>query len=164
MSLSFAIALPRAGKSSYGTSWAQEAPMRAIVCADDIRRALTGSRFNPLTETMVFAVKHSMIRALLLRGYDVFVDGTHSSPESLLRLFEIDPDAQPILFNTPKEVCIERAIATKQRDLIPVIERIDRQIEALGVRTGDFSKIDSVRQIVRDRKANYQRPEEEQDG
>lgn len=123
--------MPRCGKSSFCTEWAKEKPNRVIVCSDDIRLALHGQRYEPLAETMVFAIKHIMIRAHIARGSTVIVDGTHSTEVSIQRLLEIDRGAVAITFDTPMEECIRRANATGQMDLVGPIQRINQQIQKI---------------------------------
>lgn len=131
--LFFLIGIPRSGKSTYCEKWVDNPnhKRRVIVSSDSIRMAMHGQRYEPLAETMVFAVKHIMIRSLLSKGFDVIVDGTHSTKISIQRLLEIDPNATPIFLQTPVEVCKERAIKTNQPDLIPVIDRIADNIDII---------------------------------
>ncbi len=130
--LYFTIGMPRCGKSTYCDEWVKNGENRVIVCSDNIRKALSGQRYQPLAETMVFAIKHIMIRAHLERGASVIVDGTHSTEISIQRLLEIDNNAVAVIFDTPAEECIKRAINTKQEDLIPVIKRIENNLLKLG--------------------------------
>lgn len=129
--LSFLIGLPRSGKSTYSRKWSEQKPGRVVVNSDSIRLALHGNRYCPLAETMVFAIKHVIIRAHLHNGYEVLVDGTHTTDISMKRLLEIDTNAKPILIQTPKELCIERALATNQPDLVPVINKINGNLNML---------------------------------
>lgn len=138
--LYFTVGMPRSGKSSFCEEFVSQRPKRVIVCSDDIRLAIHGKRYEPLAETMVFAVKHIMIRALLNRGFVVIVDGTHSTEISIQRLLEIDERAVGIVFDTTKETCIERAISTGQEDLIPAIERIEGNLLKLGWIPGSHSQ------------------------
>lgn len=164
MSLSFFIKPPRSGGSIYANKWVQEAPGRVIVCADDLRLALTGQRWCAPIEDYVHAVKHTMIKAHLSRGFDLIIDGTHTTWSSIRKLLEIDPEAQPLwvteLFGVPRDhllhphfqsylitVCNERAFKTDQKDLIPVIERMVNQIVVLAE---DFdTKFAALRDEVR---------------
>lgn len=130
--LFFSIGLPRSGKSTYGMQWAKDGPMRAVVSSDKIRLAITGKRYEPLAETLVFATKHIMIRTLLDTGFDVYVDGTHSTEISITRLLEIDENAKAVIFDTDLQTCIDRAIATNQNDLIPAILRIHKNLLKIG--------------------------------
>lgn len=138
--LYFTIGMPRCGKSTFCDKFVSEQPNRVIVCSDDIRKALHGKRYEPLAETMVFAIKHVMIRAHLSRGATVIVDGTHSTDISIKRLLEIDENAVAIVFDTPKEVCIQRAIDCGQNDLIPAINRIESNLLKLGWVSGNYDQ------------------------
>lgn len=137
--LLYTIGLQRSGKSTICDKWAKAAPMRAIVNSDSIRLALTGKRYEPLAETMVFATKHVMIRALLNRGFDVIVDGTHSTEISIQRILEIDINAKAIPIQTEYSTCIQRAIDTNQSDLVPSINRVYNNLVRLGLYSQDYS-------------------------
>lgn len=129
--LYFMMGMARSGKSTYVNKWIKEDSNRVVVSSDDIRYAMHGNRYSSFAETMVFSVKHIMIRALLRRGMTVLVDGTHTSKISIERILEIDSTAKPILINTPKEICIERALLTNQADLIPTIERQNKNLQEI---------------------------------
>lgn len=131
--LLYCIGLPRSGKSTICTKWANEKPMRAIVNSDSIRLALTGRRYEPLAETQVFATKHVMIRALLERGFDVIVDGTHSTEISIKRILEIDINAKAIPVHCDIDDAKARAKATNQFDLDESIDRINKNMLNLGL-------------------------------
>ena len=150
--LLYCIGLPRSGKSTICTKWANEKPMRAIVNSDSIRLALTGQRYEPLAETQVFATKHIMIRALLERGFDVIVDGTHSTEVSIQRLLEIDENALAIPINTDINDCVKRAVFTNQVNLMPSINRIHKNLIDLGFYNGElYYNILKIKQKVIDR-------------
>ena len=145
--LYFTIGMARSGKSTFCDKWAKEKVNRIIVSSDDIRLALHGKRYEKLAETMVFAIKHVMIRAHLSRGFDVIVDGTHSTPISIQRILEIDRRAMPIRIDTPMATCIERAIATDQKDLIGPIQRVNQQIremDKIGIHAYMANIIDTI--------------------
>lgn len=153
--LSFFIGCPRSGKSTIvNETWlhlpVQTENPRVVVCGDDIRIALSGDRYNYLTETYVSAIKYTMIRAYLNRGFDVLVDGTHTSPGSIKRLFEIDINASPwwipcfkIVAENGKDMDDEvelyklRADATGQSDLHDIIDRTRKQMVDLAKKYGE---------------------------
>ncbi len=141
----FCVAIPRSGKSTYCNKWVRNLthndPPRVIVCGDDIRLALTGHRFFGPAEELVSGIKHTMIRSLFTRGFDIIVDGTHTTLASIRLLLEIDPFAKPIIFNTPIEVCKQRAITTNQHDLLPVIDRMALSLAQL---TGKYGSIEAA--------------------
>jgi predicted kinase len=128
--LYFTVGAARCGKSTYCNRWVKEAPNRVIVCSDDIRKAISGDRFNSLTEGYVQAIKYTMIRAYLDRGFDVIADGTHTTEQHMYELLRIDNNAQYILIDTKKNICIQRAKDTNQSDLKHVI---DRHFENMGL-------------------------------
>lgn len=116
--------LPRSGKSTLTRKLARYYGC-PIVNADSVRLALHGQRFQGLAESMVFAIREIMVRALFNAGHDVVLyDETNYSRHARDRMrsdqwrtvfFEVD---------TPPDVCKQRAIDTNQADLIPVIDRM----------------------------------------
>ncbi len=156
--LYFTIGIPRCGKSTYCNNWVNdqlnclfiERP-RTIVSSDDIRLALHGQRYEPLAETMVFAVKHVMIRAHLNRGFDVIVDGTHSTSISIRRLLEIDHTATAIMFDTTMEECLRRAKETGHIDLTNgPIQRIAANIAEIN-RIGLHTYMNKILEEINER-------------
>lgn len=147
--LFFTIGLPRCGKSTFCKEWMKNTPQyevsdcyfqtfpkerinfaknRVVVNADTIRLNLYGQRFCDVGEPFVHAVKDCMIRSLLDYGHDVLVDGTHTSEYSRKALYRIDQNAQYVLIDTPVNICKERAIECGQEDLLPVIDRMSKQL------------------------------------
>jgi predicted kinase len=152
--LYFCVAMPRSGKSTFCNEWAKGEVNRVIVSSDDIRKALHGKRYETLAETMVFAIKHVMIRALLDRGFTVMVDGTHTSRISIQRILEIDRNAVGILFDTPKETCILRAINTNQTDVIPAIHRTADNLKKIQEAGGLAAYMCEILEEIDERNAN----------
>lgn len=155
--LLFTIGPPRSGKSTYCTEWAKAAPNRAIVCGDSIRQAL-GFEYRQENETLVQGIKDTMIRALLDRGQDVIVDGTHSTEGNIKRIFQIDKKAKPVwvphfhiyetkdiagyecnpieLYNFHLDIN-ERGRKTKGEYIIPVINRVINNTIVLAKKYGE---------------------------
>lgn len=137
--LHFLIGLQRSGKSTWATHWMRKKPIvkdgivfpRAVVCADNIRLAVTGQRYNRRAESTVFMIKQYMIETLLSRGHYVLVDGTHTTETSIRRILEIDRDATWTIINTPVAICKKRAMETNQPDLVPVLDRTNQQMKKL---------------------------------
>lgn len=166
--LLFMIGLPRSGKSTWANKWRDAATEsiflqsyetgewahhkitgpRVVVSGDDIRTALYGQRYNSHMEEYIFALEHTMIKALLARGHDVLVDDTHTTWKSIDSLLQIDPFAVPVwhpgdmygksLHRIPSkewvshiQLCKERAVQTQQEDLIPVIDRMAGNLERI---------------------------------
>jgi hypothetical protein len=148
-SLYFTIGLPRSGKSTQARKWlAGEIDIKnnkfidefacvsrfnnvpRIVVTPDAWRLALGHRYNWYAEPVVFAHVQIAVRALL-QDYDVLVDDTHTTTESIKRILEVEPMAHPVLVDTPVEVCIERAISSGQKDLADVIKRMNTNIGKL---------------------------------
>lgn len=104
---------------------------RAVISGDDFRTAIHGMSYIPEAEGLVFATMDAAIRALLRRGFDVIVDETCTTEQTLLRYLKIDSNAHPIWIDTPAEVCKQRAIDTGKPYLLGPIERMDAQLQHL---------------------------------
>lgn len=142
--LYFTIGLPRSGKSTECKNWLRkendinttgrlgnfvhklfghfDVDDRIVVSPDRWRLAL-GHRYNWFVEPVVFSHIQIAVRGLLI-DYNVILDDTNTTPESIKRIYEVDPDAIAIPIATPAEVCKERAIKTGQPDLATVIDRM----------------------------------------
>jgi hypothetical protein len=109
---------------------------------DTIRLAMHGKRYEALAEPLVKAISNIMIRSLFLSGHEVVIyDETNYS--RLARNFVRDDEMFETVFyevDTPPEVCKERAIATGQEDLIPIIDAMAKRYEPLGVDERRYSK------------------------
>lgn len=155
--------LPRSGKTRIANQWATydinilngeifpnpnaeiTCVPRTIVCSDDIRLALHGCRWSTLAEDMVHAIQGVMIRALLKRS-DVLIDGTNTTKSTIRKLLSYYVDADFCIIDTPKEICIQRAIDTNQLDLLPIIERMDKQLKEW--KHDPFTFFDKIREEV----------------
>lgn len=136
--LYFCVGSSRSGKSTYCDKLVRENPGFAVVSTDDIRASLHGMRYSTFAESMCYAIKSIMIRSLLRRGMSVIVDGTHTTRESVMRILEIDPTATAVIFDTPKEVCQQRAIDTNQTDLVRVIDRHCTNLKVIDEDYGSY--------------------------
>jgi|SRR5882672_1452350 len=123
------VGLPRSGK----TTWARKQGY-PIVCPDSIRLALHGERYIQLAEPFVWAIARTMVRALFLAGHDtVILDATNTTVKS--RTSWVSPDWKlrlaPILATT--SVCLARAMAEGDAYIVPIIQRMSEQLEALTI-------------------------------
>ena len=140
--ISFLIGPARSGKSTYCKEWLLNMPKRVVVNADQIRLELTGHRYFVPAEPVVHSIKLMMVRVLHSQGYHVLVDGTHTTEQSVMDLLYIDPEANPIWIPSREmyitdpynieAVCHQRARATGQEDLFPVITRMVKQAATLA--------------------------------
>lgn len=126
------VGLPRSGKSTIIKQLSKHlaAP---IVNKDNIRLALHGQVYASEAEPMVRAIAKIMIDSLFRSGHEtVLCDETHYSRAA--RDFIKSPAWETRFLEVPttKELCIERAWATKQPWLPSVIEEMWKRYEPLG--------------------------------
>lgn len=79
--------------------------------------------------------------------YDVLVDDTHTTKESVKRILEVDPDAVAVPIKTDASICKERAVKTGQKDLIPVIDRMS--VNMFTLYGNKFQNLEKVIQDLR---------------
>ena len=159
--LFFLIGIARSGKSTIAKKWqsyeidihyntlrkhvgTRKIP-RLIVSADWIRLGLTGQPFVQEAEDMIHAIKHLIARIYLNQGYDVLVDGTHTTKNSIEQLLHIDKNADFYFIDTAIEECKCRAHDTHQEYLIErgVIDRMAKQVEIIRINPMEF--VESLR-------------------
>ena len=128
------VGLPRSGKST----WAKGQKDAPIVCPDAIRYALHGQRFAPEAEEHVFAIAKTMVRALFLAGHKrVIVDATNTTKKRRDFWKNQPSDGKAswvvefVLIATPAVVCKQRATAEGDEAILPVIDRMAAQWEAI---------------------------------
>jgi len=126
------VGLPRSGKSTYCKQFIKFRGNHCLISGDSVRFALTGQRYNSNTEEIVHAIKYISIKAALLNHQNVVYDGTNTTMDSLKKIEKIAQDygAKPYfwLFDTSVSLCVQRAMQTKQDDLIPIIVNMGSQI------------------------------------
>jgi hypothetical protein len=160
--LYFLIGLARSGKSTLARRWLNKEidfpcinrltphigvnQPRVIVCRDQIRLAL-GHRYNGFVEDFVAATATAMTRALLI-DHDVLLDETHTTASNIKKAFQIDPMAIWYHVNTDASVCKERAVATGQEDLVPVIDRMMKNLLELTHRGVLLTCVEQIREEV----------------
>lgn len=126
--LFFTIGLARAGKSSFAKRWKSEGNNRVVLEQDNFRAGTYGVRFRLEGEELARGSFIVAIRALLLGGYDVLAVDTHTGYWNVNQMLMIDPKAQATIFHTPLEVCKERALADNMPDLLPSLDRMNKNL------------------------------------
>lgn len=134
--ITFLCAPTRSGKSTYTKKWLaeeDEGEKRVVVNADQIRLGVHGRRFDKQYEGLVHYLKEVAIKHHLKEGSHVLVDETNTSMWTIRSLLRLDPDATPVYIPSTREICIQRAIATGQKDLVEkgVIEKHFTNLECL---------------------------------
>lgn len=128
MRLICTVGLPRSGKSTWARN--QGVP---VVNPDAIRLAMHGQAYVPLAERHVWAVAHTMVRALFLAGHKVVIlDATNVKREHRKEWFDPLWETRFKLIDTPVDECQHRAVITGKPELIPVIAKKAVELENLG--------------------------------
>lgn len=127
--LSILIGLPRSGKTTFSKKWRLENKNRVVVSGDAIRFGVYGERFKLEEEYKVREHFLVTIKALLHDGYEVLADETNTSVQHITDLSNLSKFPLKAYINyCPKEICIDRAKKCGQEDLIPSIERMDKNL------------------------------------
>lgn len=120
------VGLPRSGKST----WAQGTGY-PVVSPDAIRLAIHGQRHLPSAEKLVWTVARFMVDALFLAGHDrVILDATSTSKWMREAWLSTSWEVWVKYFPMHVTECQRRAVECDMRDLLPVIERMQREIDA----------------------------------
>lgn len=126
------VGLPRSGKSTILRTMAKElgAP---VVSRDAIRMSLHGQFYVPQAEPFTRAIYKCMIAALFEAGHEtVLADETHYSRAARDFVADGPWDTEFLVVPTDARTCIERAWATNQSWLPPVIEEMVKRFQPLG--------------------------------
>ncbi len=123
------IGLPRSGKSTFSKIWRNEGENRVVLSGDLFRLSIHGQRFLLQGEELVKGTMFTAARALLMDGYEVLLDETNSSINSIRSILSLSPNPRLILFNTSAKICKQRATECGQQDLLSSIERMDKNLE-----------------------------------
>lgn len=130
------VGLPYSGKTTEALRYVNETTSGgAIVSPDAIRLALTGQRFYPPAEPMVWATAQLMVRALFNAGQNrVIVDATHTTNKArqMWREFDVNGECGELFFchvPTDFDTCVARAWGMEDDEIEPVIKRMARQFE-----------------------------------
>ena len=132
------MGLPRSGKTTIVRELMKKhnAP---VVRRDDIRLALHTQRYVSSAEPFIKAISDVMIRSLFLSGHEVIIcDETNYSRAT--RDYHKSDKWNTVFYEvlTTPEVCKERALATSQPDLCPVIDAMYARYEPLGEDEGRY--------------------------
>ncbi len=132
--------LPRSGKSTISKTLSAKTGF-VVVNRDSIRLALHGQRFDASRESEVNKITRVMVKALFLAGANgVILDETNMTRKNRKSWNSEQWDVYYLHVDTPIAVCKERAIATNQPDLIPVIDRMSQQFQSFDVDEKPFAE------------------------
>jgi len=126
------VGLPRSGKSTVAKKLSKATGF-PVVNRDSVRLAYHGKRFAPEHEGIVNTITTSMVKALFLAGAEgVILDETNIRRDRRRQWHSDAWETRYYHIPTTPEVCKERAIATGQPDLLPVIDRMHGQFVDFG--------------------------------
>lgn len=123
------VGLPYSGKSRHARhlSETMEIP---IVSPDAIRLATHGFRFLAEQEDVVWLRVRALVGDFFDAGHRaVILDATNTTRERRDEWEDPRWTRSFVTFDTPIDVCVDRAIAANDHQIIPVIERMAAQFE-----------------------------------
>lgn len=121
------MGLPRSGKSTIAKQLGFP-----IVNPDCIRLALHGTAFIPQAEGIVWATAMIMVRYLFLMGDNTVVfDATNTTYARRDALQSEEWNTEFYEMDTSMARCITRAHDGNRQDLLPVIDKMDREYQYL---------------------------------
>ncbi len=124
--------LPRSGKTTKALELAGEHGY-PIVSPDAVRLALHGNRFIMQAEPFVWVIARLMVRALFEAGHGtILVDATNGTAKRRAEWRSDDWSRQFVVIETPKEVCLERARAQGDTEIVAVIEDMAAKWEPIA--------------------------------
>jgi predicted kinase len=125
------VGLPRCGKST----WVKENKTNEVVIsADDLRYLVYNQRFWADGEALMWSIRSMMLKYLMQQGVDIIIDETNTTKDRRKPIIKLAKQyGYSIIGNiiegyTPN-MCTERARATGQEDLIPIIAKMAEQFE-----------------------------------
>lgn len=122
------VGLPRAGKSTWALK--QNHP---VVSPDAIRLAMYGEDFRRELEDWVWMHAKLMVKALFKTGYNVVIlDATNTRKVQRDDWKSDDWQRKFYIFDTPVDVCKQRASDTNKPELVSVIEIMAKTFEPVS--------------------------------
>lgn len=127
------IGIPGSGKTTFLKKLATETEA-AYVCADDIRKEITGSAINHDHESEVWEIFYQRIDAALDNGEDIYIDVTNAVGTNRRKLATHCKSKSRMVigiwFDMPVDVCKQR---NSSRSRVVPDYAIDRMLKQLEV-------------------------------
>lgn len=129
------VGLPYSGKSTVALSYS--AP---IVCPDQIRYALHGQRYVQEAEPMIWAIARVMVTSLFLAGHNkVILDACNTTKGRRDEWKDPRWTRRYVVCDISTMSCVERAVAKNDKYIMPIIDRMSKQLEYEGILYGSKS-------------------------
>ena len=123
------IGLPRSGKSTRAKEL-NDLHGWPIVSSDAMRLAVHGKRYWAPGEPQVWAAVKLMVTALFNAGHDtIILDNTNTEEKYRKEWTSLCDEMKYVYVECSVDECQERALATGQADLLPVIEKMYEKLE-----------------------------------
>lgn len=141
------IGLPRSGKTTLRNEAMNINHGIVLISCDQLRLQIYGQKFYLKGEDFIWAIRKHMLEILMQNKNYIFIDETNTTVKrrkDILKLAkEYKYKAYGIIIDTPKEICIKRAKAENDKEIIPIIERMSLQMEFPIMEEG-FYKLDAI--------------------
>jgi predicted kinase len=139
------VGLPRCGKST----WVKENKTNeVVVSADDLRYIVYNQRFWNDGEALMWSIRSMMLKYLMQQGCDIIIDETNTTKDRRKPIIKLAKQYGYYIIGNVIEgytpnMCADRARATGQEDLIPIIIKMSEQFEIPEKEEG-FDELDMV--------------------
>jgi len=134
------IGLPRSGKSTWSVK--QSLP---IISKDAIRLALHGKPYDAWVEPLISGLTPLFVDVMFQAGHDtIILDECNVTPYHRDKWKDRGYTVKYKIFDTSPDVCKQRAIATDQPGLIPVIDSMWESWSLFGIYKEDLYEEESI--------------------
>ena len=104
-----------------------------IVNPDAIRLVVYNQRYWQPGEPLVWALVHSMVRALFLAGHNHVILDACNNTRKRRDVWQTDEEWATVfkVFDATPEICVDRARTQRDEEIVPVIRRMASEHEPL---------------------------------
>lgn len=130
------VALPRAGKTTYRNTH-KDLKKYYVVCPDELRLSVYRKRFDKNHEAVIWDMVYEMVDIAFEHSDNVILDATNTTKKARKKF--IDPDRYETVVHqltTDKDICITRAIASDQKDLVDIIKHMSTTFQNPSIEEG----------------------------
>lgn len=132
------MGLPRSGKTTFIEQ--RYKGIIPIISADKMRYQVYGQRFWNDGEDLMWSVRKMVLKMLLEQGINIIIDETNTTVKRRQPIIALAKEygytVEVYHVRTPKEECTKRAEESGDTAIIPVIERMDANLELVGLDEG----------------------------
>lgn len=137
------IGCSRTGKTMWTNRTLKDCPNTVILCRDDFRRAV-GIEYHKPFDPFLKVAHEVAVKAVLIRGFNVIVDGTHLTQSLRLPWIklakELDVDLYFVEISIPMDIKRWQRVAEEDNFLWSVIEWQLERMEPLTLEEHDAAR------------------------